>query len=130
MWNPRMESLRDPETWLAAAGQIFFSLSVGFGIVVNYASYLKKDDDVVLSGLTASSMNEFFEVCLGGLITMTAAFIFLGSGGGLVWHVWSGIQCAAQRVCRDARRPHFRFRLVHDACSWRRLRAAFRCCSR
>ncbi len=79
MWNPRMESLRDPQTWLAAAGQIFFSLSVGFGIVVNYASYLKKDDDVVLSGLTASSMNEFFEVCLGGLITVTAAFIFLGT---------------------------------------------------
>ena len=79
MWNPRMETLQDPETWLAAAGQIFFSLSVGFGIVVNYASYLKKDDDVVLSGLTASSMNEFFEVCLGGLITITAAFIFLGT---------------------------------------------------
>ena len=82
MWNPRLETLRDPQTWLAAAGQIFFSLSVGFGIIVNYASYLKKDDDVVLSGLTASSMNEFFEVCLGGMITMTAAFIFLGTAAG------------------------------------------------
>jgi SNF family Na+-dependent transporter len=79
MWNPQPEKLLQAQTWLAAAGQIFFSLSVGFGIVINYASYLKKNDDVALSGLTASSMNEFFEVCLGGLITVPAAFVFLGA---------------------------------------------------
>lgn len=79
MWNPDLESLADPQTWLAASSQIFFSLSVGFGIVINYASYLRKQDDVVLSGLTASSVNEFFEVCLGGLITLPAAFMFLGA---------------------------------------------------
>lgn len=78
MWNPEPELLWEPKTWLAASGQIFFSLSIGFGIVINYASYLRPKDDVALSGLTASSMNEFFEVCLGGLITLPAAFIFLG----------------------------------------------------
>ncbi|TWU65083.1 sodium-dependent transporter [Crateriforma conspicua] len=78
MWNPKPEALTDPKTWLAASGQIFFSLSVGFGVIINYSSYLTKKDDVVLSGLTACSMNEFFEVCLGGLITLPAAFIFLG----------------------------------------------------
>ena len=82
MWNPNFEKLKDPQTWLAASGQIFFSLSVGFGIVINYASYLSEKDDVALSGLTASSMNEFFEVCLGGLITLPAAFIFLGTAAG------------------------------------------------
>ncbi len=79
MWNPDFTKLKEPKTWLAASGQIFFSLSVGFGVIINYASYLKKKDDVVLSGLTACSMNEFFEVCLGGLITLPAAFIFLGA---------------------------------------------------
>lgn len=79
MWNPKLESLWDAKTWLAASGQIFFSLSVGFGIIINYASYLRAKDDVALSGLAASSMNEFFEVCLGGLITIPAAFIFLGA---------------------------------------------------
>ena len=82
MWNPNWKELADPQTWLAAAGQIFFSLSVGFGVIINYASYLKRKDDVVLSGLTASSMNEFFEVCLGGLITIPAAFMFLGAAAG------------------------------------------------
>jgi len=71
--------LADPQLWLAAAGQIFFTLSVGFGIILNYASYLRRDDDVVLSGLTASSTNEFCEVCLGGLITIPAAFLFLSA---------------------------------------------------
>jgi SNF family Na+-dependent transporter len=79
MWNPDPKFLWNPQTWLAAAGQIFFSISVGFGIIINYASYVRKNDDIALSGLTAGSVNEFFEVCLGGLITLPAAFIFLGA---------------------------------------------------
>jgi len=78
MWNPRWEQLANPEVWLAACGQIFFSLSVGFGIIVTYSSYLSKKDDVGLSGLSASSTNAFCEVCLGGLIVIPAAFVFLG----------------------------------------------------
>jgi SNF family Na+-dependent transporter len=81
MWNPEWEELADAQTWLAAAGQIFFSLSVGFGVILNYASYMKKKDDVVLSGLTASATNELFEVGFGGMITLTASFVFLGASG-------------------------------------------------
>ncbi|MEO6594473.1 MAG: sodium-dependent transporter [Planctomycetota bacterium] len=81
MWNPSFEVLQNPQTWLAAAGQIFFSLSVGFGVIINYASYMKKKDDVIVSGLTASATNELFEVGFGGLITIPAAFVFLGASG-------------------------------------------------
>lgn len=83
MWNPEWSKLADPAAWLAAAGQIFFSLSVGFGVILNYASYLKKKDDIALSGLTASATNEVFEVGFGGLITLPAAFIFLGAVGAM-----------------------------------------------
>lgn len=90
MWNPtthRMAaegksfwtSLANPDMWLDAAGQIFFSLSVGFGVIITYASYLRKEDDIALSSLTACAGNEFCEVALGGLITIPAAFVFLGS---------------------------------------------------
>jgi SNF family Na+-dependent transporter len=85
MWNPKVPEgqtlltvLFNPEVWLQAAGQVFFSLSVGFGIILTYSSYLRRRDDVVLSGLTASATNQFCEVVLGGLITIPAAFIFLG----------------------------------------------------
>ena len=75
------QQLKNPQLWLAAAGQIFFSLSVGFGVIINYASYLKKTDDIVLSGLSATSANEFCEVSLGGLISIPAAYAFLGIAG-------------------------------------------------
>jgi SNF family Na+-dependent transporter len=78
MWNPDFSVLRNPQTWLAASGQIFFSMSVGFGLIINYASYLRRRDDVVLSSLTAAATNEFFEVALGGMITLTASVVFLG----------------------------------------------------
>ncbi len=81
MWNPNYAKLGDFKTWLAAASQIFFSLSVGFGVIINYASYMKKNDDVALSGLTASATNELFEVGFGGMITLTAAVVFLGLSG-------------------------------------------------
>ena len=92
MWNPVghnlvegelvkvsfWEALANPQTWLAAAGQIFFSLSVGFGIIMTYASYTKPDDDIALSSVSAASGNGFFEVALGGMIVIPAAFVFLG----------------------------------------------------
>lgn len=79
LWNPNFSKLADFDTWLAAAGQIFFSVGVGFGIILNYASYLKKKDDIALSSFTSTTTNELFEVGFGGLITLTAAFVFLGT---------------------------------------------------
>ena len=81
LWNPDLSALRNPKVWLAAAGQIFFTLSVGIGVILTYASYLKKTDDVTLSGLTAVSMNEFAEVIIGGSIVITASYVFFGPVG-------------------------------------------------
>ena len=78
LWNPDFSQLKNAKVWLAATGQIFFTLSVGMGVILTYASYLKKGDDVALSGLTAVSMNETAEVVLGGSIVIPAAFVFFG----------------------------------------------------
>jgi SNF family Na+-dependent transporter len=51
---------------------------VGIGVILTYASYLSKGDDVVLSGLTAASTNEVAEVILGASIVIPAAFVFFG----------------------------------------------------
>jgi SNF family Na+-dependent transporter len=48
---------------------------------LTYASYLKRTDDVTLSGLTAVSMNELAEVILGGSIVITASYVFFGPVG-------------------------------------------------
>jgi SNF family Na+-dependent transporter len=78
LWNPDFSKLTSAKVWLEAAGQILFTLSVGIGVILTYASYLKKGDDVVLSGLTAAATNEVAEVILGGSIIIPAAFIFFG----------------------------------------------------
>lgn len=78
LWNPDFSQLLNAKVWLAATGQIFFTLSVGIGVILTYASYLKKGDDVTLSGLTAVSMNELAEVIIGGSIIIPAAFVFFG----------------------------------------------------
>ena len=78
LWNADFSALKSAKVWLEAAGQIFFTLSVGIGVILTYASYLKKGDDVVLSGLSASATNEFAEVILGGSIIIPAAFAFFG----------------------------------------------------
>ena len=81
LWNPDFSALKDAKVWLAAAGQIFFTLSVGIGVILTYASYLSKGDDVALSGLSAVFTNEFAEVILGASIIIPAAFIFFGPVG-------------------------------------------------
>jgi SNF family Na+-dependent transporter len=81
LWNPDFSALKDAKVWIAAAGQMFFTLSVGIGVILTYASYLSHGDDIVLSGLTASSLNEVAEVILGGSIVIPAAVMFLGIAG-------------------------------------------------
>jgi NSS family neurotransmitter:Na+ symporter len=78
LWNPDFSALKSSKVWLAATGQIFFTLSLGMGVILTYASYLKKEDDVVASGLGAASTNEMAEVIIGGSIVIPAAFIFFG----------------------------------------------------
>ncbi len=78
IWNPDLSQLSNASVWLAAAGQIFFTLSVGMGTIQAYASYLKPKDDIVLSGLSTSATNEFAEVILGGSIAIPAAVAFFG----------------------------------------------------
>ncbi len=78
IWNPDLSQLSDPKIWLAAAGQIFFTLSVGMGTIHAYASYLTPKDDIALSGLTTAATNEFAEVVLGASIAIPVAVAFFG----------------------------------------------------
>lgn len=78
IWNPDFSQLGNSKVWLAAAGQIFFTTSVGFGAIQCYASYLKKKDDVVVTGLSTTMTNEFVEVIMGGSLAIPIAFAFFG----------------------------------------------------
>ena len=78
LWTPDYSSLANPKVWLAAAGQIFFTLSVGMGSIQCYASYLKKNDDIALNAMSAGWMNEFVEIVLGSAVIIPIAIGYLG----------------------------------------------------
>jgi SNF family Na+-dependent transporter len=78
LWTPQYDSLTNPKVWMAAAGQIFFTLSVGMGTIHCYAAYIRSKDDVALNGVSAGFMNEFVEVVLGSLIVIPIAAGYLG----------------------------------------------------
>jgi neurotransmitter:Na+ symporter, NSS family len=78
IWNPDFGRLGSASVWLVAAGQIFFTLSLGQGIINTYASYVREKQDITLNAITTSSTNEFAEVVLGGTIAIPAAVIFFG----------------------------------------------------
>ncbi|WP_295721293.1 sodium-dependent transporter [uncultured Methanobrevibacter sp.] len=67
LFKPDLSLLWDFNIWSAAFGQIFFSLSLGMGAGFTYASYTKKDTDLITSGLYVIIANSLFEnfVALG-----------------------------------------------------------------
>jgi SNF family Na+-dependent transporter len=81
MYTPDWSKIADAKVWLAAAGQIFFTLSVGMGTLHAYASYLRKKDDLTLSGLATAATNETAEVVLGGSLAIPAVVTFFGVTG-------------------------------------------------
>jgi NSS family neurotransmitter:Na+ symporter len=78
LWTPKFDTIWTPKVWLAAAGQVFFTLSVGMGSIQCYASFIKKNDDIVLNSLSAGWMNEFVEVVIGASILIPISVGYLG----------------------------------------------------
>jgi neurotransmitter:Na+ symporter, NSS family len=81
LWTPKFDSITEPKVWLAAAGQIFFTLSIGMGSIQCYASYVKKKDDVALNAMSAGWMNGFVEVVLGSSVIIPIAIGYFGIDG-------------------------------------------------
>ncbi len=78
LWTPEFDSLLNPKVWLAAAGQIFFTLSVGMGSIQCYASYVKSRKDIALNAMSAGWINEFVEVVIGSCVIIPISIGYLG----------------------------------------------------
>lgn len=82
-------SVLSEQTVLLALGQAFFALSIGISVMVTYASYLNKNEDLTKSALSVVGLNIFIAL-LAGLVIFPAVFA-LGfdpaSGPGLVFVV-------------------------------------------
>lgn len=98
IFTPDWSALANVEVWLAAFGQIVFSLSLGMAIALTYASYLPKGSKLVDSAIIVAFSNSGFEVfnAIGifsilGFMTVTSGIPFnelVTEGTGLAFVVF------------------------------------------
>ncbi|WP_243299169.1 sodium-dependent transporter [Bacillus litorisediminis] len=79
-FTPNWEMLKEPGVWVAAYGQIFFSLSICFAIMVTYSSYLPKKSDITNNAFITAFSNSSFELLAG--IGVFAALGFMAQATG------------------------------------------------
>jgi neurotransmitter:Na+ symporter, NSS family len=74
-FTPDWSALLDLDVWIAAYSQIFFSLSIAFGIMVTYASYQRRKANMTSSGLVVAFANSSFELLAGIGVFATLGFL-------------------------------------------------------
>ena len=88
--NPNFSVLFNTEIWLAAASQIFFTLSLGFGIMIAYASYNKETQDVSGDAFVTSVANSAISLFAGFVVFAVLGHMATSTGVGIEEVVASG----------------------------------------
>lgn len=81
LFTPDWAALGNPNVWVAAYGQVFFSLSIAFGIMITYSSYRRRRSNLTSPGLVVAFANSSFEILAG--IGVFAALGFLAAAQGV-----------------------------------------------
>ncbi|WP_321494068.1 sodium-dependent transporter [uncultured Desulfobacter sp.] len=68
MFKPDFTALLNFKVWVAAYGQLFFSLSIGFAIMLTYASYLPENSDMANNGFITAFCNCGFSIICGVMV--------------------------------------------------------------
>lgn len=74
LFRPDFSKLDGP-VCIAALGQAFFSLSVGFGIMMTYSSYVNKQENIMVSS-ACTAVTDFIFAIIAGCAIMPAVFSF------------------------------------------------------
>lgn len=78
--DPDFSKLSDISVWTAAFGQILFSLSLGYGIMIAYASYMPKNSDITLNATITALANSGVSFLAGFAIFGTLGHIAASQG--------------------------------------------------
>ncbi|MDP8217040.1 MAG: sodium-dependent transporter [Candidatus Kaelpia imicola] len=80
--KPDFSLLRESRVWIEAFSQIFFTLSLGFGIMITYGSYLPKKSDIVLNSYCIAGLNSIFSFFAGLAVFATIGYMANQTGVG------------------------------------------------
>lgn len=79
-FTPDFSQLLEPGVWVQAYSQIFFSLSVAFGIMMTYSSYRRRKSNMTTPGLVVAFANSSFEILAGIAVFATLGFFAFQQG--------------------------------------------------
>ena len=94
LFTPNWSVLTQTSVWAAAFGQIFFSLSVGFGIMITYSSYVARKTDMTGSAMVVGFSNSSFELLAGIGVFAVLGFLAQASAVGVDEVVTQGLGLA------------------------------------
>lgn len=82
--TPVWSVLLQPEVWTAAFSQIFFSLTLAFGVMIAYASYKDRDDDI--------AKDTWMTTLINSSISLFAGFVVFGVLGYMAWQTGAPLE--------------------------------------
>ena len=88
--RPDFSALFSAEIWLAATSQIFFTLSLGFGIMIAYSSYNNESQDISGDSFITSISNSIISLLAGFVVFSILGFMATETGVGIADVVASG----------------------------------------
>jgi len=75
LFSPDWSAFGDPSVYSAAVGQAFFTLSLGMGAMITYASYLPKDANLPTAAGSVVVLDTLFAI-IAGIVIFPAVFTF------------------------------------------------------
>ncbi|MBO8171810.1 MAG: sodium-dependent transporter [Bacillaceae bacterium] len=75
LFTPDWSGITNPATWVAAYGQVFFSLSIAFAIMITYSSYLPKKSDINNNAFITAFANSGFSMIAGVAVFSAIGFM-------------------------------------------------------
>ena len=78
--TPDFSKLQEPKVWIDAYSQIFFTLSLGFGIMIAYASYLPAKTNITKSAILTAVINSGYSLFAGFAVFSVLGFMASSQG--------------------------------------------------
>lgn len=94
MFQPDFSKIWDVKVWAAAYGQIFFTLSIGFAIMLAYSSYLPEKSDITNNAFMTVLLNCGFSILAGIMIFSVLGYMAQEQGKPLTEVVSAGVGLA------------------------------------
>lgn len=80
LFTPDFKSLLNPNIWVSAYAQVFFSTTLAVGVMIAYGSYLDEKTDIINNAFITVLANSSFDIISGITVFSTLGYLVNKSG--------------------------------------------------